>query len=92
LSSLRIYTRKYVVSGCAQSEIQYVFKQRGLDVYFNGIYGCPDSKEVIMSNIVKLPDMKYPAVFIGDSRYDYEIASKFNIDFIFVSKYSEFIK
>ncbi len=92
LSSLPTNTRKYVVSGGAQSEIQYVFKQRGLDIYFNGIYGSPDSKEVIMSNIVKLPDMKYPAVFIGDSRYDYEIASKFNIDFIFVNKYSEFIK
>lgn len=92
LSSLPMNTRKYVVSGGAQSEIQYVFKQRGLDIYFNGIYGSPDSKEVIMSNIVKLPDMKYPAVFIGDSRYDYEIASKFNIDFIFISQYSEFIK
>jgi len=91
LSSLPTNTRKYVVSGGAQSEIRYVFKQRGLDIYFNGIYGCPDSKEVIMSNILKLPDMKYPAVFIGDSRYDYETAFKFNIDFIFVSQYSEFI-
>lgn len=36
--------------------------------------------------------IEYPAVFIGDSRYDYEIASKFNIDFIFISQYSEFIK
>jgi len=91
LSSFPTNTWKYVVSGGAQSEIRYVFKQRGLDIYFNGIYGCPDSKEVIMSNILKLPDMKYPAVFIGDSRYDYETAFKFNIDFIFVSQYSEFI-
>ena len=90
LSSLPTNTRKYVVSGGAQSEIQYVFKQRGLDIYFNGIYGSPDSKEVIMSNIVKLPDVKYPAVFIGDSRYDYEIAMRFNIDFFFMKKYTEF--
>lgn len=89
LSSLPINTRKYVVSGGAQSEIQYVFKQRGLDIYFNGIYGSPDSKEVIMSNIVKLPDMKYPAVFIGDSQYDYEIAKRFNLDFFFMTKYTE---
>jgi len=92
LSSLPTNTRKYVVSGGAQLEIQYVFKQRGLDIYFNGIYGSPDSKEIIMNNIVKLPGMRYPAVFIGDSRYDYEIAFEFNIDFIFVSQYSEFIK
>jgi len=90
LSSLPINTRKYVVSGGAQLEIQYVFKQRGLDIYFNGIYGSPDSKEIIMNNIVKLPGMRYPAVFIGDSRYDYEIATRFNLDFFFMTKYTEF--
>jgi len=45
-----------------------------------------------MGNRVRSSDIKYPAVFIGDSRYDYEIAFKFNIDFIFISQYSEFIK
>jgi len=90
LRSLPTNTRKYVVSGGAQLEIQYVFKQRGFDIYFNGIYGSPDSKEVIMGKIVKLPDMKYPAVFIGDSRYDYEIATRFNLDFFFMTKYTEF--
>jgi len=90
LNSVPTNARKYVVSGGAQSEIRYVFKQRGLDIYFNGIYGCPESKEVIMSNILKLPDMKYPAVFIGDSRYDYEIAMRFNLDFFFMTRYTEF--
>jgi len=92
LDSLPTDTKKYVVSGGAQSEIQYVFQQRGLDAYFDGIYGSPDSKELIMNNRVKSPDMEYPAVFIGDSRYDYEISSKFNIDFIFITQYSEFIE
>ena len=90
LNSLPTDTKKYVVSGGAQSEIQYVFKQRGLDIYFNGIYGSPDSKELIMSNMVKSLDMECPAVFIGDSRYDYEVASQFNLDFFFMTKYTEF--
>lgn len=90
LDSLPGDTKKYVVSGGVQSEIQYVFKQRGLDAYFDGIYGSPDSKEVIMSSRVKSPDMEYPAVFIGDSRYDYEVASQFNLDFFFMTKYTEF--
>ncbi len=90
LSRLPTNTRKYVVSGGAQSEIQYVFKQRGLDIYFNGIYGSPNSKEVIMSNRVRSSDMQYPAVFIGDSRYDYEIAMRFNLDFFFMTRYTEF--
>jgi len=92
LDSLPGDTKKYVVSGGAQSEIQYVFQQRGLDAYFDNIYGSPDSKELIMNNRIKAPDMEYPAVFIGDSRYDYEISSKFNIDFIFITQYSEFIE
>jgi len=90
LDSLPTDSKKYVVSGGAQSEIQYVFKQRGLDAYFDGIYGSPDSKGVIMSSKVKSPDVEYPAVFIGDSRYDYEVASQFNLDFFFMTKYTEF--
>lgn len=90
LDNLPTNTKKYVVSGGAQSEIQYVFKQRGLDTCFNGIYGSPNSKEVIMTNRVKSPDVEYPAVFIGDSRYDYEVALQFNLDFFFMTKYTEF--
>jgi len=39
--------------------------------------------------MVKSPGMEYPAVFIGDSRYDYEIAIRFNLDFFFMTKYTE---
>lgn len=90
LNSLPTNTRKYVVSGGVQSEVQHVLKQRGLDVYFDGIYGSPDSKEEIIGGRVTSLEIEYPAVFIGDSRYDYEIASKFNIDFIFMTQYTEF--
>ncbi len=90
LGSLPPDVKKYVISGGVQSEIEYVFKQRGFNTYFNGIYGSPDSKEIITSKIVKSANMQYPGIFIGDSRYDYEIASKFNIDFIFMTQYSEF--
>ena len=90
LDSLPADSKKYVVSGGAQSEIRSVFKQRGLDAYFDGIYGSPDSKELIMNNRVKSPHMEYPAVFIGDSRYDYEVSTRFNLDFFFMTKYTEF--
>ena len=90
LDSLPINSKKFVVSGGAQKELRVVFKQRGLDTYFNGIYGSPDSKETIMSNRVTSPDIEYPAVFIGDSRYDYEVAWQFNLDFFFMTNYTEF--
>ncbi len=83
-------SKKYVVSGGAQSEIRSVFKERGLDVFFNGIYGSPDSKETIMSARIKSSRIEHPAIFIGDSRYDYEVAKQFNLDFLFITKYTEF--
>lgn len=90
LEGLSSETKKYVISGGAQTELRFVFEQRGLDTYFDGIFGSPDSKETIMSSKVKSSDMVYPAVFIGDSRYDYEIATRSNLDFFFMTKYSEF--
>ena len=43
-----------------------------------------------MSNRVTSPDIEYPAVFIGDSRYDYEVAWQFDLDFFFMTNYTEF--
>jgi len=90
LDCLPINSKKYVVSGGAQAELRVVFKELGLDTYFNGIYGSPDSKETIMSNRVRSAGIEYPAVFIGDSRYDYEVAWQFDLDFIFMTNYTEF--
>jgi phosphoglycolate phosphatase-like HAD superfamily hydrolase len=90
LEGLKDNSKKFVISGGAQEELRHVFKQRGLDAYFDGIFGSPDTKEMIMSSLARSFDIAYPAVFIGDSRYDYEVAAKFEIDFIFMSKYTEF--
>jgi len=80
----------YVVSGGAESELRDIFKIRKLDQYFKSIYGSPDTKEEIMSRILANSTDLGPGVFVGDSLYDYETAVKFNLDFIFVSQYSEF--
>ena len=34
--------------------------------------------------------INFPAIFIGDSRFDYEVAKRFNLDFIFLSDWTEF--
>jgi phosphoglycolate phosphatase-like HAD superfamily hydrolase len=91
MESLPENSNKFVVSGGLQSEIKYVFEKRGLDVFFNGIYGSPDSKIAIMRKMSELTDIQFPAVFLGDSRYDYEAASQFGLDFVFMTKYSEFL-
>lgn len=80
-----------VVSGGDQDELRKIFRIRSLSKLFDGgIFGSPDSKDKIVEQQLKVGNIKKPAVFLGDSRYDYETASKYGFDFIFISKYSEF--
>lgn len=80
-----------VVSGGNEKEVQKVLKQKGLFEYFdNGIFGSPKSKEHIFKSLIEKGTIKFPAVFIGDSRYDYEVANKYGVDFIFMSDWTEF--
>jgi phosphoglycolate phosphatase-like HAD superfamily hydrolase len=79
-----------VVSGGDQAELREVFEQRKLAHYFNGgIFGSPDNKDDILAREAG-HNIRMPAVFIGDSRYDYEAANRAGLDFIFVKEWSEF--
>ncbi len=80
----------FVVSGGMQEELRHVFSHRGLTGYFEGIYGSPDSKPEILSRLLSKGSVPSPAVFIGDSKYDYECANELDLDFIFMYQYSEF--
>lgn len=82
--------RLFVVSGGVQAELRDVFQTRELDKYFENIFGSPDSKEDILIRELASGTIELPAVFIGDSRYDYEVAVQSNLDFVFVSNWSEF--
>ncbi|ROQ20058.1 phosphoglycolate phosphatase-like HAD superfamily hydrolase [Marinimicrobium koreense] len=94
LDELRAATPKaswLVASGGDQNELRSVFAQRELASLFDGgIFGSPDDKKVILQReLAALPDDK-PALFIGDSRYDHEVAQTFGLDFVFVSQWTEF--
>ncbi len=79
-----------VVSGGAQLELRQVFKARNLDDFFEGgIFGSPDTKETIFSREIEKSNIKLPALFIGDSKYDFISSSKFGLDFLFLSQWSE---
>lgn len=84
-------SRWLVVSGGDQEEIRRLFRLRGLAGFFDGgIFGSPDTKEDILAREIKSGNILQPAVFLGDSRYDWQAASKAGIDFVFVSGWSEF--
>lgn len=82
--------RWLVVSGGDQKELREVFHDRGLAGYFDGgIFGSPETKDDILSRELASGVIEQPAVFVGDSQYDIEAASRAGLDFIFLSKWSE---
>jgi len=82
--------RTYVVSGGFQDELRTVFAERGLDVFFDDIFGSPDTKDEILGREIKSGVMTLPGLFIGDSQYDFETADRHGFDFVFVSTWTEF--
>jgi len=85
--------RWLVVSGGDQNELRDIFNIRGIGNWFDGgIYGSPQDKEIIVDDLIKTGLIQKPALFLGDSKLDYEVAEKFNLDFVFLNKWSEFIE
>jgi HAD superfamily hydrolase (TIGR01549 family) len=79
-----------IVSGGDQDELREVFAERGLfDLFNGGIFGSPDNKDVILKREMDSLNIHVRALFLGDSKYDYEAASRANLDFIFLSNWSE---
>lgn len=74
----------YVVSGGSQEQLRDVFAARGLNKYFDGIYGSPTTKDDILRKLAG------SGVFIGDSKYDYVASNAAGHDFIFMNRLSEF--
>ena len=93
LELLRKQTRQanwLIISGGDQAELKDVFSERNLARLFDGgIFGSPDSKDLILARELKCKNIQLPALFIGDSKYDYEAANRAGLDFIFLTELSE---
>lgn len=84
------HARWMIVSGGDQAELRDVFGARELDQLFDGgIFGSPDTKDEILSSELACENIVAPALFLGDSKYDYQAANAAGLDFIFLSKWSE---
>lgn len=80
-----------VASGGLETELNKVFEFKGIQEFFDkGIFGSPTSKDDIVKNKVNDGSILFPALFIGDSRYDYEVAQEYGLDFLFLHEWSEF--
>ena len=84
-------TNWFIVSGGNQSELRSLFKKRNLDNLFNGgIFGSPLDKFEIFKKLFKSDLSKKYSIYLGDSLYDYQVASQIGIDFRYISEWSEF--
>lgn len=93
LEALREQTpnaRWLIVSGGDQAELRDVFASRGIAEWFDGgIFGSPDTKDEILARELTSGNIQPPALFLGDSKYDYQAASAAGLDFVFLSGWSE---
>ncbi len=84
------HTRWLIVSGGDQAELKEIFQMRGLSDWFDaGIFGSPDTKEDILTRELENGNILTPALFIGDSKYDFKAAKFVGLDFVFLSGWSE---
>lgn len=73
----------YVISGTPTEEMRLIVKERGLDPYFKGVFGSPESKShwsaALLAEHGYRPD---EVVFIGDAKSDYKAAQENGLTFI----------
>ena len=64
--------------------------ERGIDSILIEVYGSPRTKFQIIADEFFDKYSRDSVLFVGDSRLDYEVASYFNFDFCFISRWSEY--
>lgn len=93
LSALRAKTKNsrwLVASGGDQKELRSLFRERGIDRFFDGgIFGSPDSKISILRREVRQKNIVMPGLFLGDTPYDQMVSLECGLDFIFISEWSD---
>jgi phosphoglycolate phosphatase-like HAD superfamily hydrolase len=79
-----------IVSGGDQAEIRDLFDKRGLTSLFDGgLFGSPDNKDAILKREIENGNIQMPALFLGDSKYDYESSTRAGLDFVFLSDWTD---
>lgn len=85
-----------VLSGGDQQEIRDLFDKRVLpsgtvlaSLFADGLFGSPDNKDEVLAREKASGHLRFPALFVGDSKYDHEAATNAGLDFVFLSDWTE---
>ncbi len=90
LRKATLHTKWMLLSGGDQRELRIIFARRGLAPLFDaGIFGGPDTKDIVLAREIDNGNLQLPALFIGDSKYDFEAATRAGLDFVFLSEWTE---
>jgi phosphoglycolate phosphatase-like HAD superfamily hydrolase len=82
--------RWLIVSGGDQAELHEIFERREISNLFDGgIFGSPDTKEIILAREISENNIIAPGLFLGDSKYDYNAAKSAGLDFLFLTDWTE---
>jgi len=83
-------TNWMILSGGDQQEIRTLFTKRKIAHMFNGgLFGSPDNKDEVLAREIASGNLQLPALFLGDSKYDFEAATRAGLDFVFISEWTE---
>lgn len=93
LDALKVATPRaawMLLSGGDQAELRKIFPRRNLAHLFEaGIFGGPDKKDDVLAREKANGNIQFPALFLGDSKYDHQAATRAGIDFVFLSEWTE---
>jgi phosphoglycolate phosphatase-like HAD superfamily hydrolase len=84
-----------LLSGGDQAELRRIFPRRTVgnvslaQLFELGIFGGPDKKDDVLAREKANGNIQFPALFLGDSKYDFEAASRAGLDFVFLSDWTE---
>jgi len=73
----------YIVTATPETEIRQILRARQLDPYFRSIFGAPTSKTEAVEIILRAGSIPpASAIFIGDSKNDWQAAAATGVRFI----------
>ncbi len=93
LDQLKAHTQQskwMILSGGDQVGLRKIFARRDLTKHFEcGVFGGPDTKELVLAREKENGNIQFPALFIGDSKYDHQSSTGAGLDFVFLSDWTE---
>ena len=73
----------FIASGTPEEELKYILQYRGLESYFRGAYGTPQTKTEITQRILAEHKLTcHEVIFVGDAESDRTVAEDTGVTFI----------